>query len=213
MGVRVIRVVCLVDGFNLYHALDALNAPHLKWLDLRAIAARHTLARSEELREVYYFSAYATWLPEARRRHEAYVKALESRGVTAVMGHFKEKARSCRSCKATWKAHEEKETDVNIALYLLRLAYRDEFDRCILVTRDSDLAPAVRTVLADFPEKKVTILCPPERGHSAELLEAAGRQKAKMTRDQLEACQLPDSVFGVDGGLLASRPAAYARWA
>ena len=28
------RVSVYIDGFNLYHAIDALNENHLKWLDL-----------------------------------------------------------------------------------------------------------------------------------------------------------------------------------
>ena len=27
------RVACYIDGFNLYHAIDDLDKPHLKWLE------------------------------------------------------------------------------------------------------------------------------------------------------------------------------------
>lgn len=30
-------VIVYIDGFNLYHAIDRLNEPSLKWLDLRAV--------------------------------------------------------------------------------------------------------------------------------------------------------------------------------
>jgi uncharacterized LabA/DUF88 family protein len=206
LGGRVKRVVCLVDGFNLYHAIKRLKRPELKWLDLRALAERHTRPQSEQLTQVIYFSAYATWLPAQKKRHEVYVRALKERSVTVVLGHFKEKSRSCVKCGAKWKGHEEKETDVNIALALLRLAHRDDFDRCLLVTRDSDLAPAVRMVLADFPQKTVTVVCPPNFGHSSELIQATGGQKAKITVDQLEKCQLPELFLGPAGHIIAKRP-------
>ena len=32
------RVACYVDGFNLYHAIDDLRKPHLKWVNLWALA-------------------------------------------------------------------------------------------------------------------------------------------------------------------------------
>jgi hypothetical protein len=32
------RVACYIDGFNLYHAIDDLDKPHLKWLDVCALA-------------------------------------------------------------------------------------------------------------------------------------------------------------------------------
>ena len=205
------RVVCLVDGFNLYHALDALRKPWLKWLDLWSLAQRHTRPRSETLEAVYYFSAYAYWLPGPSKRHRAYVRALEARRVTPVMGQFKEKDRHCRKCGARWIAYEEKETDVNIAVALLRLAHKDEFDRCLIVSRDSDLAPAIRALRADFPSKAITVLAPPNRGHSTELLDAADHNKAKITVAQLEDCQLPDKVTDAGGNLVATRPAEYVR--
>lgn len=204
------RVVCLVDGFNLYHSLHALRKPWLKWLDLWALAARHCRPKTEALQAVYYFSAFAGWLPGPLRRHRTYVRALEAHRVTSVLGHFKQKNRSCKSCGAQWVAHEEKETDVNIAITLLRVAQKDQFDRCILVTRDSDLAPAIRAVREDFPNKFVTVVAPPHRGHSAELVEAA-TDKAKITVEQLGACLLPDVVTDVAGNVIARRPLEYAR--
>jgi NYN domain len=203
------RVLCLVDGFNLYHALDALGQPRLKWLDLRAVAQRLVLTRSERLERVVYFSAFATWRAHGSlQRHRDYVRALEAHGVSVVMGKFKEKDRHCNRCGSQWKAHEEKETDVNIAITLLREAQKDTFDRCLLVTRDSDLAPALRAVRADFPNKRLTVVAPPNYGHSTELVQAA-HSKAKLTIAQLEQCQLPDSVLDPAGVLVASRPATF----
>jgi hypothetical protein len=65
---------------------------------------------------VYYFSAYAVWQPRKVGRHIAYVKALRAVGVTVVLGQFKQKDRRCPACNHTWVGHEEKETDVNIAI-------------------------------------------------------------------------------------------------
>jgi hypothetical protein len=51
--------------------------PHLKWLDLRALA--QSLCRDgEQLVKVAYFSAYATWRPASYARHREYVAALRS---------------------------------------------------------------------------------------------------------------------------------------
>jgi hypothetical protein len=73
-----IRVSCYVDGFNLYHAVDDLQKPHLKWLDLRALAAS-LCRKDEQLVKVAYFSAYATWLPASYARHREYVAARANR--------------------------------------------------------------------------------------------------------------------------------------
>jgi hypothetical protein len=74
------KVACYVDGFNLYHAINDLNKPHLKWLNLWALA--ESLCRpGETLVKVAYFSAYATWLPAQYARHRKFVTALTHVGV------------------------------------------------------------------------------------------------------------------------------------
>jgi len=153
------RIIAYIDGFNLYHAIDNLQKPHLKWLDLWALCVS-IARRGEALAAVEYFSAYATWLPGAHQRHIEYVKALRYRGVTCNMGHFKDKTRTCKKCGAAWTQHEEKETDVHIASRLVADAYRDRFDRALLITADSDLAPALDIVRNAFPKKKLFVVAP-----------------------------------------------------
>jgi hypothetical protein len=106
------RVIAYVDGFNLYHAIDDLKKPHLKWVDLWQLAAG-ICGKGETLTQVYYFTAIPTWRPaDVIGRHREYIKALTHVGVSCVIGHFKQKHRECWSCGATWIEHEEKETDV-----------------------------------------------------------------------------------------------------
>jgi uncharacterized LabA/DUF88 family protein len=203
-----LRVSAFIDGFNLYHALKRLNGDHLLWVDLWALMERQLLRHSESLQAVYYFSAYATWLPEERERHESYVAALEGRGVTPVMGHFKEKDRKCPNCNNRWKGHEEKETDVNIALHLLNQAYKNRYDKALLVTRDSDLKPAVEMVRREFPDKNITVVAPPHLGHSTDLTKVASA-KRKITKAQVEECLLPQTIHDASGRILAVRPVKY----
>jgi hypothetical protein len=103
------RVIAYVDGFNLYHAIDDLNKPHLKWVDLWQLAAG-ICGKGETLTQVYYFTAIPTWRPaDVIGRYREYIKALTHVGVSCAIGHFKQKHRECRSCGATWIGHEEKE--------------------------------------------------------------------------------------------------------
>lgn len=87
------RIAAFIDGFNVYHAIHDLQAPHLKWVDLGKLAGTFLRRRSQRLQDVYYFSAYATWLPGPYKRHRAYVAALRAARVNVVLGAFKEKAR------------------------------------------------------------------------------------------------------------------------
>jgi uncharacterized LabA/DUF88 family protein len=205
---RMIRSAFFIDGFNLYHALKRLGSHYLKWVDLNALMGRLIAPKSETIVAIYYFSAYAHWLPDQWKRHQEYVAALRYVGVVPVMGQFKNKDRWCNSCGAKWIGHEEKETDVNIALYLLNEAYRDSYDRAYIVSRDSDLKPAVEMVLTQFSNKEIVIVAPPELGHSNDLTLAAGN-KRRIKRRQVQECLLPALVVDPAGNVIATRPSKY----
>lgn len=205
------KVSVFVDGFNFYHAIKTLRQNHLKWVDIRKLADQFAPSPQFSIEAIYYFSAYATWLPAQHKRHMAYIKALTANGVTPILGKFKEKDRGCKQCDAMWIGHEEKETDVNIALYLLDGAYRDEFDRALILSADSDLAPAIQFVKQRFPHKEIRILTPPNRPHSMELAKAAGGfQSAKKIKPlHIERSLFPHEVHDAQGNLVATRPTEY----
>lgn len=201
------RCSFFIDGFNLYHALRRLDGPHLKWVNLRALMARR-ISRSETTSNIYCFSAYADWLPGPRRRHEQYVAAPAAVDVEIVLGKFKKKDRYCPRCKGATIGHEEKETDVNIALCMLNEAYKDTYDRAYVVSRDSDLKPAIAMVRNEFPDKEVIVVAPPHFGHSTDLLSAASG-KRKISKRQIEQCLFPEHVLDSGGNVVATRPQEY----
>lgn len=57
--------------------------------------------------------------------------------------------------------HEEKETDVNIALYLVNEAYKNSYDTALILSRDSDLKPAIAMIRKEFSDKEVIAVAPP----------------------------------------------------
>lgn len=205
------RVSCFVDGFNLYHALHELRAPHLKWLDLWRLMERYATQPHQKVTNVYYFSAFATWLPAAYQRHRVYVRALQATGVEPIMGQFKEKDRECKSCKRTWIAHEEKETDVNIGLWMLNEAYKGTFDHAFLVTNDSDLTSVVRMIRKEFPRKRIRIITPPGRRTSKDLARANGGMRGvrSIKESHVRAFLLPLKVKDASGTTAAECPRQY----
>lgn len=205
-----IRAIFFIDGFNVYHAVKSLKANHLKWLDFRKPCENFAPSPQFSIEKIYYFSAYATWLPDAYARHKVYVKALESVNVTPVLGKIKEKDRGCNLCNAAWKTHEEKETDVNIALTMLDEAYRDTFDRAIIISADSDFAPAIRLVMKRFPQKQFRVLTPTGRKHSWDLVDAAGgKDHAKHIKQiHLERSLFPETLIDLAGKVI-TRPVEY----
>lgn len=210
-GEGVVRVIAFIDGFNLYHAIHDLGQNHLKWLDLYKLVRNFAPFPEYEIVDIYYFSAYATWRKNAMQRHRKYVRALSAKNVTPVLAKFKTKDRSCYNCGHKWVDHEEKETDVNIALYMLREGYRDSCDRFILISADSDLAPAVRMLRKEFPDKEVRIIFPFSRGYSWDLVHAVGGKKKvrRLKRIHLERSLLDDRIMDHTGELIIRRPKKY----
>lgn len=193
-----IRVAAYVDGFNLYFGLRAKHGRKYLWLDLQALAER-LLRPDQELKRVTYFTARVRNEPDAEQRQSDYLDALVSNSplVTILDGHFQEKHRRCRQCGATWTVHEEKQTDVNIAVALLEDAVRDRYDTALLISADSDLCPAIRAMKRLRPEKRVVAAFPPRR-QSGDLRRAVDGYLA-IGDDKIRQSQLPRAVVTATG--------------
>lgn len=208
MSIPKVRVAVFVDGFNLYHAICELGENHLKWVCLWQLGLAILPRNTHELVEVTYFTAYATWMPDSFSRHREYVKGLGVSGVKVVFGNFKKRNVQCRSCKSMRVAHEEKQTDINLALGIVSGAINDSYDHAFVISNDSDLVPAFNLIRENFPHKKITTVGTPSRWHSNELIQAANG-KAQIKKSQLEKCLLPQTVVDAAGKIVATRPIEY----
>jgi uncharacterized LabA/DUF88 family protein len=202
------KVICYIDGFNLYHAISALNTPGLKWLDLKALS-ESLLGEDECLEAVNYFSAFAKWKPGPFKHHREYVKALLLTGVNPIMGKFKtQKEIECKKCGHSWPHHEEKQTDVNIALQVMMDAHEDLFDRALIISADSDLIPVVKKLKEKFPEKSVLIVIPPGREKIAREL-AQNSAKHTLRKNIIKQYLFPEVLKDTDGVIVATCPEEY----
>ena len=200
------KVIAFVDGFNVYHSISGKHDEY-KWLDYNALANAFVAKSKERLSKVYYFSAFAVWSPDKVARHKSYIKALEHAGVEVVLGKFKRVTKSCRGlCKQQYRTFEEKETDVNIALYMLELAVKEKFDKALVFSGDSDLIPAVKAVRRIAPQKQIQVVIP--YGRSSQDLKNACDTSAKIKLKHLQRSQFPDEID--DGrGCVLKRPASW----
>ena len=64
------RIISLIDGLNLYHAISKLQRPELKWVDLRALSNIFLKTYSEVLSQTFYFSAYAEHVDESKQKSQ-----------------------------------------------------------------------------------------------------------------------------------------------
>lgn len=168
------RVAFIIDGFNLYHSVrdaekDIGGAVSTKWLDIKSLCSSYIylLGKTASLKQIYYFSALAKHLetskPDVTKRHKDFIKCLEATGVITKLNRFKRKSVRCHSCKHQFFKYEEKETDVAIAVKLFEIFVEDICDTVVLVTGDTDLAPAVSTAKRLFTHKAIIFAFPYKR--------------------------------------------------
>jgi uncharacterized LabA/DUF88 family protein len=147
-----------VDGYNFYYAikneyktkrldsgLDSLIG--LGWCDFRLLAyAAGTTDSPEAVARIKYFTARVTKEDPLHdrsgenERQANWLAAVQTiKGLEIVFG---------RHLQPHGKSREEKQTDVNIAVELLLDGIDpDGYDRAILLSGDTDLAPAVWAVI------------------------------------------------------------------
>jgi uncharacterized LabA/DUF88 family protein len=186
------RIAVFVDGHNLYHSLAEKKRLYgLRWLNINALVNGFTSSR-EQIDLINFYTAFYPSNQDKRLRHELYNNALKSTGVNIVLGEFKKRDRHCKKCNHKSKSFEEKQTDVNIAIDLLKFAIRDDYDKAVILSADSDLIPAVKAVKELFPSKQVTTLFPPYR--DSKELKGIVDFSQQMKERHLKTFQLPPSI-------------------
>jgi len=191
------RVMSHIDDFNLYHGLRDASLHSSRWLDLVRLS-QALLKEHQHLQMVRYFTARVRGNPATERRQSTYLEALDAKGgVDITYGHFLSKRIECHSCGQSWHTHEEKKTDVNIAVQILNDAYDDIYDVALLVSGDSDLAPPVASVLSRFPDKRVVVAFPPRR-NSSELRKTASAALT-ISKHVIRSSRLPSPITSRSG--------------
>lgn len=207
------RVVFFIDGFNVYHSVkqashdQGLKGRGTRWLDIPAFCSSFLplISRDASKHAIHYFTAYASHLvasnPGLTARHQSYIRCLESANVQIVISKFKEKKSRCPHCGQEILRHEEKETDVAFAVRLMEAGFFDELDTAVLVSGDTDLAPAVRAFQKAFPQKRICFTFPYGRKNK-ELAQIVGEgnsfniRSQRYTKYQFEnPCILPNGMI------------------
>ncbi len=187
------KAIFFIDGFNVYHAIANKKYSKYKWLNYRQLAECFLSPKNETLEDIYYFTAYAHWNKEKHKRQKKYVQALKFHGINVVFGKFKKVTRDCLAdCKKKYETFEEKETDVNIAIYLMKLAFQDEFDTAYIISGDSDLVPAIEQIKTMFPYKQIKCIIPIAR--SAEHIKNTCDSHHRMKEKHLRTSQFPNKI-------------------
>ena len=169
------KVVAYIDGFNLYHAIwnESSIKPDfplsLRWIDYKKLASSY-MKDDWSLVWVYLFTATPIWNPEKIIRHNDFMRVQsEHCGVSVIKWNYNEVKKTfnfwshkviipndCRRVepsKFTYVTHEEKQTDVNLSLGIVKWVIMDEYDIALIFTADSDIAPAIKMAKDLCPSK------------------------------------------------------------
>lgn len=207
-----VKVLALIDGFNYFHKLDKYQKNNnicVKWLDYRTLiynAVKNYRKYDCFDIEIIYFSAIAHHRrKEAVEKHKTYINALKKTGINVVLGEFKEKyvdiCPDCQQKNSSKKLlkHEEKHTDVNIAITILEKAFKDEFDDAYLLSEDNDYVPVVKKVKELFPHKSITICPPPQKKYFVDSLVRASKESDayRFKWGQIKNSQFPNEFEGL----------------
>jgi uncharacterized LabA/DUF88 family protein len=198
------RVIAYIDGMNLYHGLRDRYGRRQHWLDVEALA-RSVMLPGQQLNRVYFFTARIRNQPLSELRQETYLSALtaNSRIIHVVEGRFQERLDRCRSCGVVRTTYDEKETDVNIAAALIRDAVADGYDTALLISADSDLAPAIHTARAIAPAKRFVAVFPPRR--RSDVLRRICDAALTIGDAKIRTAQLPNKIV-IPSGVVFERP-------
>lgn len=154
------RISFYIDGYNFYRGLRDRKWERFFWLDMVSFCSSF-LRRNQELVEVNYFSA----IPVDSGKQERFDRFLSANRRNPQfflhLGKFLEKHLSVKGTIV--KTYEEKQTDVHIAVKMIRDVVLDRCDGSVLISADSDLTPAIDFVREYRPQHKIFVYFPPKR--------------------------------------------------
>jgi len=180
------RVTVYVDGFNFYYGLKRMKAvdndwKKFYWIDFVKFFD-HFLDRNQVLQKVVYFTTPPQNMQKSNRQGMLFLanKLLNGSRFEVIEGKFHDKEFICPICNSIYTRPEEKRTDVNISVQMMRDCAQNKTDVLILVSADSDLLPPLELITKDNPEKKIKIFFPP-KGFSYDLNYFMKVNKRKVT--------------------------------
>jgi hypothetical protein len=214
------RTIVYIDGFNLYYR--ALKRTAHKWLDLVAMSAA-CLPSGHQIQAINYYTARISGRldPTAPARQHAYLLALQS--LPAVTIHygsflvtkkwsglvqppdfdppFTLPAKAAPKKARVWKT-EEKGSDVNLGVHLVRDGFKGAFDVAAVLTNDTDLVEPLRIVTQELG-LPIALLTPVTK--PAQSLVKVSTH-VRHIQPYLGPCQLPDPV-SIPGHAPITKPA------
>lgn len=210
------RAVFYIDGFNFYF-LRTKYQPQFKWLNMKALADL-IVPEDTIVHSVNYYTAPVSGKIDdgAPRRQQALMSALRTvPEISIYNGRFLYSQKwaglvippRAKPDTYIWAMPppavvyvtkvEEKGSDVNLGVHLVRDAFVDRFDVAYVITNDTDLVEPIRIVTSEVG-KKVCIVAPCRPRSTVPIpspsLERVATFKHYIDDAELAASQFPEVI-------------------
>jgi uncharacterized LabA/DUF88 family protein len=211
------RVNFYVDGFNFYHALKDLiklggdTENYLKWLSIRGVCEQ-ILFDNEKLNEIFFFTSAPTHKKQdIQDRHQKFLQATAGSGVKVIKGQFKKRHMvQCDNCSHSWPRYDEKETDVNLAVKVIVDAYENRFDKCLVVSNDTDMKSVAEVITRKFRNLEYVCVSPIDvEKRPFSIINPLDLKHRTITKEHILQNLMPEFVPDANGGFV-KRPIQYA---
>ena len=201
------RTSIYIDGLNLYHG--SVQGTQFKWLDLfkfcRNVIGKNINGSSYNIDTIKYFTAPAP-NPNSSLRQMAYINAM-SHSYPSIFsvthGYFTRNRTQMPVVNPppyrieVFKT-EEKGTDVNLSVHLLNDAWLNNYDCCVVVSNDGDMAEAMSLVSQHHPNKTIGLINPIMGRRMLDNLKKHAQLKRRVRRSHLANSQLPPLIPGTN---------------
>ncbi len=206
------KTIVYVDGFNLYYR--ALKGTKHKWLNLHALC-EVVLPKNCDIVAINYYTARVSSRidPDSPKDQNTYLKALKTLpNLNIHLGNFQAKNKMMflvQPVEFTPSSQvqaqpnpryakviktEEKGSDVNLGVHLVRDAFTGAFEHAAIITNDTDLKEPLRIVVEEA-KLPITLLTPVAQ--PAEDLKKIATHIRHLSA-YLGVSQFPDPVIGQD---------------
>jgi hypothetical protein len=212
-------VAAYIDGFNLYYGMRNKYGRRHLWLDVVGLVRQ--LRAGDHVVVVRYFSAIMKKELVAARNQDDYIQAMKACNgplLDVRLGRFRDrKLRSCHrcgemyicGCGREYRSYEEKETDVGLGAFMVADAACGLADSTLLISADSDLAPALEAVRLVVPDQRIFLALPPGSIASRHLTRVGRVSQFFINGAALRDAQLPEVVHDPETGRTLVRPAKW----
>lgn len=199
------KVNVYIDGFNFYYGLKSAYWKKFYWLDVVKFY-EFFIKENQELNEVNYFSAKSRDKEQSKRQKCFFDANKDNPKFKLILGKYIEKTMNFGGKQ--YITYEEKMTDVNIAIHLLRNIFYKKCNTSIIVTADSDIVPVLELAKEIDPEHKIICHFPPKRNSNHILKVADTVIQLDRYEKRFQKCILPQSMTLSDSTIIEIPP----RW-